>query len=82
MKTENKIHAYSAFFLDTFTTLSMPQDTSKECISANMADRELPPWNGYGSYDDSAENCRTVEPKAIHRDFMKFLNKDRYVLIT
>ncbi|XP_026734418.1 EF-hand domain-containing family member C2-like [Trichoplusia ni] len=62
---------------DTFTTLSMPQDTSKECISANMADRELPPWNGYGSYDDSAENCRTVEPKAIHRDFMKFLNKDR-----
>lgn len=42
-----------------------------------MADRELPPWNGYGSYDDSAENCRTVEPKPVHRDFMKFLNKDR-----
>ncbi|KAF9824875.1 hypothetical protein SFRURICE_001748 [Spodoptera frugiperda] len=62
---------------DTFTKLPIPKDDSKECISSNMADRQLPPWNGYGSYDDSAENCRTVEPKAIHRDFIKFLNKDR-----
>ncbi|XP_022814037.1 EF-hand domain-containing family member C2-like [Spodoptera litura] len=62
---------------DTFTKLPIPQDDSKECVSSNMADRQLPPWNGYGSYDDSAENCRTVEPKAIHRDFIKFLNKDR-----
>ncbi|CAH0691886.1 unnamed protein product [Spodoptera exigua] len=62
---------------DTFTKLPIPQDQSKECISSSMAERELPPWNGYGSYDDSAENCRTVEPKAQHRDFIKFLNKDR-----
>ncbi|XP_034832363.1 EF-hand domain-containing family member C2-like [Maniola hyperantus] len=62
---------------DAFTPLPLPKDEGTECISSNMAERQLPPWNGYGSYDDSAENCRTVEPKAPHRDFMKFLNKDR-----
>ncbi|XP_075977828.1 EF-hand domain-containing family member C2-like [Anticarsia gemmatalis] len=62
---------------DTFTPLSIPEDHSTETVGATLADRQLPPWNGYGSYEDSAENCRTVEPKAPHRDFMKFLNKDR-----
>ncbi|KAM3965215.1 EF-hand domain-containing family member C2 [Aphomia sociella] len=62
---------------DAFTPLPIPRSDGTECISANMADRQLPPWNGYGSYDDSAENCRTVEPKAPHKDFMKFLHKDR-----
>lgn len=66
-----------SIFLDTFTTLEPPGDDSKECVSVEMSSRELPPWNGYGSYEDSAENCRTVEPKAPHRDFIKFLNKDR-----
>ncbi|XP_049873466.1 EF-hand domain-containing family member C2-like [Pectinophora gossypiella] len=62
---------------DAFTPLDVPKDKSFECISSNMAERELPPWNGYGSYEDSAENCRTVEPKPPHRDFMKFLHKDK-----
>ncbi|XP_045448004.1 EF-hand domain-containing family member C2-like [Melitaea cinxia] len=62
---------------DTFTPLPIPRDASSECVTANMSERQLPPWNGYGSYDDSAENCRTVEPKAPHRDFIKFLHKDR-----
>ncbi|XP_026327442.1 EF-hand domain-containing family member C2-like [Hyposmocoma kahamanoa] len=62
---------------DDFQPLPMPEDAGTVCIKSNISDRELPPWNGYGSYDDSAENCRTVEPKAIHRDFMKFLNKDK-----
>ncbi|XP_059052304.1 EF-hand domain-containing family member C2-like isoform X2 [Achroia grisella] len=62
---------------DAFTPLPAPSNVGTECIGANMAERQLPPWNGYGSYDDSAENCRTVEPKAPHKDFMKFLHKDR-----
>ncbi|CAH0715499.1 unnamed protein product, partial [Brenthis ino] len=62
---------------DAFSPLSLPKDESSECITTNMSTRQLPPWNGYGSYEDSAENCRTVEPKAPHRDFIKFLNKDR-----
>lgn len=62
---------------DDFRPLPMPEDAGTVCIKSNINDRELPPWNGYGSYDDSAENCRTVEPKAVHRDFMKFLHKDK-----
>ncbi|PSN34041.1 EF-hand domain-containing family member C2 [Blattella germanica] len=37
----------------------------------------LPPYNGYGSYEDSAANCRNVIPIPPHRDFRKFLSKDR-----
>ncbi|XP_046966018.1 EF-hand domain-containing family member C2-like [Vanessa cardui] len=62
---------------DTFTPLPLPKDEATECITTTLAERKLPPWNGYGSYEDSAENCRTVEPKAPHRDFIKFLHKDR-----
>ncbi|CAK1580325.1 unnamed protein product [Parnassius mnemosyne] len=62
---------------DNFAPLEVPVDKNTECFRENMAERELPPWNGYGSYDDSAENCKTVEPKAPHRDFMKFIHKDR-----
>ncbi|KAL4715967.1 hypothetical protein ACJJTC_013267 [Scirpophaga incertulas] len=62
---------------DNFNPLGQPNDESKECITSSLSERALPPWNGYGSFDDSAENCRTVEPKAPHRDFMKFIHKDR-----
>ncbi|XP_060803247.1 EF-hand domain-containing family member C2 [Amyelois transitella] len=62
--------------IDAFTPLPIPGD-EKECVSTSTADRQLPPWNGYGSYEDSAQNCRTVEPKAPHGDFIKFLHKDR-----
>lgn len=62
---------------DAFTPLPTPKDVAGETITTDVKDRQLPPWNGYGSFDDSAENCRTVEPKAPHRDFIKFLHKDR-----
>lgn len=62
---------------DAFTPLPIPAGESSESVSTSVADRQLPPWNGYGSYDDSAENCRTVEPKPPHKDFIKFLHKDR-----
>ncbi|XP_013145374.1 PREDICTED: EF-hand domain-containing family member C2-like isoform X1 [Papilio polytes] len=66
----------ATYGFDTFNPLPKPEE-HVEYISSRMADRELPPWNGYGSYDDSAGNCRTVEPKPPHRDFIKFLHKDR-----
>ncbi|KAI8436844.1 hypothetical protein MSG28_010298 [Choristoneura fumiferana] len=62
---------------DTFVPLPTPGDDTTEKISVSIKDRKLPPWNGYGSYDDSAENCRTVLPKPPHKDFIKFLHKDR-----
>ncbi|VVC91216.1 unnamed protein product, partial [Leptidea sinapis] len=54
---------------DSFNELPVPKDESSECVSTNVNDRQLPPWNGYGSYDDSAENCRTGG-KFFRRDKM------------
>lgn len=38
---------------------------------------ELPPYNGFGSYADSAGNCFKLLPVRHHSDFVKFLHKDK-----
>ena len=43
-------------------------------------ERILPPYNGWGSYEDSEGNCKSVEPKPPQPDFKKFIQFDRYVL--
>jgi Ca2+-binding EF-hand superfamily protein len=40
-------------------------------------EREVPPYNGFGSYEDSLGNCDSLVPKPPKRDFMKFMEKDR-----
>ncbi|RZC36583.1 EF-hand domain-containing family member C2 [Asbolus verrucosus] len=62
--------------LNTFEPLALPEDRQAG-VKIEKQERELPPWNGYGSFEDSAQNCITVEPKAPHRDFKKFLHLDR-----
>ncbi|GBP85144.1 EF-hand domain-containing family member C2 [Eumeta japonica] len=61
------------FGIDTFTPIKAPGEEERPEFSK----RVLPPWNGYGSFEDSAENCRTVLPKQPHPDFVKFINKDK-----
>ena len=39
--------------------------------------RELPPYNGFGSEDDSLANCLSLIAKPPRRDFIKFMEKDR-----
>uniref|UniRef100_A0A336MSJ8 EF-hand domain-containing family member C2 n=1 Tax=Culicoides sonorensis TaxID=179676 RepID=A0A336MSJ8_CULSO len=48
--------------------------------SNEMSDRELPPFNGWGTHEDSEGNCKTVEPRAPNRDFVKFFKYDGYIL--
>lgn len=64
-------------FVDDFSPVEKPK-IEDVVISVPLHKRKLPPWNGYGSFEDSAQNCITVEPKQIFRDFKKFLNLDRY----
>lgn len=52
----------------------------EQVISVPLHKRKLPPWNGYGTFEDSAQNCVTVEPKQIFRDVKKFLKYDRYLI--
>ncbi|KAJ9574140.1 hypothetical protein L9F63_008473, partial [Diploptera punctata] len=49
----------------------------QEQIIVKRGPPPLPPYNGYGTYEDSAANCRNIIPVPPHRDFRKFLSKDR-----
>jgi len=39
--------------------------------------REIPPYNGFGSEEDSLATCLSLRPKPTRRDFKKFMEKDR-----
>lgn len=42
--------------------------------------REIPPYNGFGSEEDSLATCLSLRPKPTRRDFKKFMEKDRHGL--
>uniref|UniRef100_A0A7M5VAV7 EF-hand domain-containing family member C2 n=1 Tax=Clytia hemisphaerica TaxID=252671 RepID=A0A7M5VAV7_9CNID len=44
------------------------------------ATRVMPPYNGFGSEEDSLCNCLSLIPKPPRRDFIKFMEKDRHGL--
>ncbi|CAL8075050.1 unnamed protein product [Calicophoron daubneyi] len=39
--------------------------------------RENPPYNGWGSEEDSLGNCNSLMPAAPRKDFVKFMQKDK-----
>lgn len=45
-----------------------------------MGSRRLPPYNGWGSHEDSEGNCITVEPKPPQADFKKLFKYDGCIL--
>lgn len=65
--------------INEFTPIAIPEEKKEPKQHKSIKQRELPIWNGWGSHEDSAQNCRTVEPKAPLKDFKKFLQYDRYL---
>lgn len=65
--------------IDDFTPLEKPKEKSEPVVT-KVSERELPPWNGFGTYEDSAQNCTTVEMKPLLKDIRKFLKYDRFVV--
>jgi len=61
--------------VDDFAPLARPKP---EDVYVEV-ERYVPPYNGFGSYDDSLGNCFTVLPKAPKMDFFKFFHHDRWV---
>ena len=45
-----------------------------------MQARTLPPYNGYGSLEDSAENCKGLQPRPPRKDFHRLMQMHRIVL--
>ncbi|KAG2501001.1 hypothetical protein HYH03_000822 [Edaphochlamys debaryana] len=40
----------------------------------------VPPFNGYGTIEDSLQNCLSLVPKPPKRDLHKLMNKDKIIL--
>nr|XP_012216880.1 PREDICTED: EF-hand domain-containing family member C2-like [Linepithema humile] len=60
--------------LDDFAPLIRPRRDDELC---QKMEKYIPPYNGFGSYDDSLGNCFTMIPIAPKTDFIKFLYHDR-----
>lgn len=65
--------------IENFTPLAHPT-RSDVCAPYDKSQRMLPPYNGWGSYEDSAGNCISIVAKKPKSDFRKFIKFDRYVL--
>ncbi|XP_061390960.1 EF-hand domain-containing family member C2 [Musca vetustissima] len=65
--------------IEDFTPTPVPS-RADDSLPARRRERILPPYNGWGSYEDSEGNCISVEPKPPQADFKKFIQLDRYVL--
>ncbi|KAL4220640.1 EF-hand domain-containing member C2 [Mactra antiquata] len=59
------------FGIDDFPSVQYKQDPYKS------QGREWPPYNGWGSEEDSLCSCMGLLPKPPRRDFIKFMEKDR-----
>lgn len=40
----------------------------------------VPPYNGYGSEEDSLQNCYSLQPKPPKKNLNKMFNEDQYIL--
>lgn len=67
------------FGIEKFAKISKPIKSQK-CWKHQVIEKTLPPFNGWGTHEDSEANCKSVELKAPHRDFKKFLHLDGFML--
>ncbi|EDV98557.1 EF-hand domain-containing family member C2 [Drosophila grimshawi] len=65
--------------IEDFTPIAVPT-RSDVCKPYDKSSRVLPPFNGWGSFEDSAGNCVSIVAKRPKTDFRKFIKLDRYVL--
>lgn len=70
-------HYYrSKYGIEEFIALPKPEEPANR-FKYRSDERILPPFNGWGTHEDSEGNCITVEPKPPHRDFTKFIKLDQ-----
>ncbi|KAI4488135.1 hypothetical protein M0804_004983 [Polistes exclamans] len=74
MDTFTKEYYRTKYGLNDFIPLERPQKKDEICLPV---EKYIPPYNGFGSYDDSLGNCLTMIPKAPKTDFVKFLHYDK-----
>lgn len=65
------------FGIEEFEPIPIPLNSLKYATQGPAERRPMPPFNGWGSYEDSEGNCTGIEPKAPKIDFRKFLCFDK-----
>jgi hypothetical protein len=65
--------------IEEFDPIPIPSRSSGKVINYAPQQKNLPPYNGWGSYEDSEGNCLGIEQKTPKTDFKKFLNYDKLV---
>jgi DUF1126 PH-like domain len=64
------------FGLEEFEPIALPMNSQK--FSSYAPEKKpFPPFNGWGSFEDSEGNCVGIEPKVPKIDFRKFLSYDK-----
>lgn len=66
-----QVYYRSKYGIDDYTPIKYKSDNEA------LKKRETPPYNGFGSEEDSLSNCLSLIPKPPKRDFIKFMKKDR-----
>lgn len=63
--------------IEEFIPIPKPTDTRyvQQCV-----EKIMPPYNGFGSFEDSESSCYSIQLKAPQRDMKKFLELDKYNL--
>lgn len=59
--------------IEEFVPIERPKDTrwNEACV-----EKIMPPYNGWGSFEDSEASCNSIQPKAPQRDMKKFRELD------
>ncbi|XP_059621802.1 EF-hand domain-containing family member C2 [Phlebotomus argentipes] len=66
--------------LEGITPLEKAQDPDQTSVVLKPKERQLPAFNGWGTHQDSEENCKTLEPKPPKTDVKKFISHENQVL--
>jgi hypothetical protein len=68
-----------AFYWKNFNITEFPE-IDVEVQKPELAKMEIPPYNGYGTLEDSLQSCMTLIPQPPNKDFIKMLENDGKVL--
>lgn len=66
------------YYVDAYNVTQYPIELAKQRFS--KFDIQIPPYNGYGSEEDSLGNCFSLMPKPPHKNLNKMFNMDQYIL--
>ena len=77
-----KLHSCDEFtkkFYETNYSVSEfgPEEPIPEQKPSNSNERVLPPYNGFGIYEDTVQNCKSLLPQPPKKDVLKFMKLDR-----